>query len=118
MLSEIIDSLVDLSNTFGSLCSLLRLKAKSYKKIIHGKRPMDERCVEQLYAELPKLKSGIKSCHSHPAYALIDRYDVKNNKATASVILLDEQCRYLHSFSMLQPNGLSVAINAPCYWRI
>ena len=55
MITEIIDLLVDASNTFGSLCTYLRMKYKNYGTIINEQTPIGSDKVEQLYVVFPKL---------------------------------------------------------------
>jgi hypothetical protein len=117
MISDIIDILVDVSNTFGSLCSYFRLKYKRYDTIINNQPPLDLDKVEQLYEVFPRLKKEIMIYNQHPLYVMIDRYNIKKNRTSLLIVLLNEKYKYIHSFSILEKNGIFPDLVSPCYWK-
>lgn len=118
MVTEIIDLLVDASNTFGSLYSYLRMKFKNYGVVINSQVPIELDRVEQLYFVFPKLRSEIDIYIQQVLYVVVDNYSFKNGKGTLIVALLDENYKIVHGFTMLQKNAIVSDLRIPCYWKI
>lgn len=117
MITEIIDLLIDSSNAFGSLFSYLRMIYKNYSTIINEHAPIESDKVEQLYTFFPKLKAEIDVYNQQALYVIIDNYSFKKGKATLSIAVLDERCKVVHVFSLLQKNSIICDLT-PCYWKI
>lgn len=118
MISEIVELIIDASNAFGSLCSYLRMKYKKYETIIKKQPPLEIDKVGQLYSLFPKLDTEVNIYKQQSVYAVVDSFTIKNNKCTLVVVLLNEKCKYIHGFSMLQKDVVFPDLDTPCYWRV
>lgn len=118
MISEIVELIIDVSNAFGSLYSCLRMKYKKYGTIIKHQTPMDMYKVEQLYSIYPKLKTEVNIYKQKAVYVVVDSSTIKNGNRTLLVVFLNERCKYIHGFSMLQKNVVFPDLDIPCYWQI
>lgn len=118
MITEIVELIIDVSNAFGSLCSCLRMKYKKYDVIIKHHPPMDMDKVEQLYSMYPKLKTEVNIYKQKAVYVVVDSSTIKKSKRTLSVVFLNEGCKYIHGFSILQKNVVTPDLDVPCYWQI
>lgn len=118
MITEIIDLIVDASNSFGSLFSFLRMKYKKYDTIIINRSPLEIERVNQLYRAFPNLKNEVDIYKQQFLYVVIGSYTIKKNKCTLTIVLLNEKRKYIHGFSILQKNVIIPDIYIPCYWQV
>jgi hypothetical protein len=118
MITDIIDLLVDASNTFGSLFSSFQARFKNYSKILGQQSSLQEDIVETICASFPEIMREIRVCPSSPSYVVVDKYSIKKDKAEIHVVFLDEKQRYIHSFTALNRSHAIGIITVPCFWMV
>jgi hypothetical protein len=117
MLTEIVDLLVDASNTFGSLVSSLKVRYKNYNKIISQQPSLQDDVVNALYTYFPEILREMNLCQD-VQYIMIDKYSVKNGKTELRVVFLNEKQRHVHSFNILNGQHTIGNLIIPSYWIV
>lgn len=117
MIAEIIELLVDASNTFGSLFSSFQARFKNYSKILVQQSPLQEDVVRTICTSFPEIMREIRECSNSPSYVVIDKNSIKKNKEEIHVVFLNEKKRYIHSFTVLNRTAM-VIITVPCFWTV
>jgi len=115
-MEEIIDWIVDVSNTFGSLVSVLLLKYRKYDKILM-KPSMTNEAVERLRQLIPEIDREIMYNTITPKYIVILKSDRRERRTSILFVFLNDEYKYIHSFNILISN-VNININAPCYWAV
>ena len=118
MITDIIDLIVDASNTFGSLVSSLQARFKNYNRIIGQQHSLPSDVVETTYTSFPEIQNEISVCPNKINYIVIDKYSIKNGKTEMHIVFLDAHQRYIHSFSVLSRTQTIGNFTVPCYWTL
>ena len=116
MITDLIDLLVDASNTFGSLVSSIQVRYKNYNKIISLQSPLHEDVVKTICAYFPMIQKEMNLCPNELSYIVIDKYSVKNGKTEIRVVFLDERQKHIHSFNVLSKTQTIGDLTIPSYW--
>ena len=79
MITDLIDLLVDASNTFGSLVSSIQVRYKNYNKIISLQSPLHEDVVKTICAYFPMIQKEMNLCPNELSY-IVTLKDLKEEK--------------------------------------
>lgn len=119
MITDIIDLLVDLSNSFGSLTNAIFARFRNYRSYILENNELSTDAVDCIINAIPEIKKELSLSKLDNGYILISRKKVNSIKATLDVVFLDISFKYRHSFSVLKPLDLKINnIQTPCFWMI
>lgn len=118
MLTDIIDLLVDVSNSFGSLISSIQVRYKNYANIINQQSPLQRDDVSNLYTHFPEIQREMAQCKIVLCYIVVDKYSVKDGRTEIRFIFLDDKLKHIHSFTLLKKNNPIENIMIPCYWFV
>lgn len=115
-MEELIDWIVDVSNTFGSLVSVLSLKYKNYNKILM-QPAMTSEVTERLLLLVPEIDKEIANNAKNPKYIVMLKMSRREKRTSFLFVFLNEEHKYIHSFNLLKSN-VNIDINTPCYWKV
>lgn len=118
MITDIIDLIVDASNTFGSLISSLQARFKNYNRIIEQQSSLQDDVVGTIYTSFPEIQNEIAVCSNKISYVVIDKYSIKNGKTEMHIVFLDANQKYIHSFSILSRMQAIMNFIIPCFWKV
>lgn len=119
MITEIIDLLVDASNSFGSLFNSIITKYRNYRSIISNSIELDEQTYSNVIDEIPEIKRELAQSRILNGYVLITKIKTHKEKSTIEFVFLDTAYKCRHVFYLLKQNkSLLNELVIPCYWRI
>ena len=117
-MEEIIDLFVDFSNTFGSAIRSIMMRFKKYSTIIKTNPPKDSVFVNDFLSYYPNIKEEMDKSPRKIHTVLVDNAKVNSGKATITVVFLDDNNKYLHSFSFLTGSLHNSLLSSPFYWNV
>lgn len=118
MITDLIDFLVDTSNTFGSLVNCLMCRCKDYRRVVQGAVNGTGQEFDDLCCTLPQLPAELAQCPVKHPVVLVDSVRGKGARFTVMVVLLDRNLHYLHAFSSLVVSWAVRLPGVPCYWNL
>ena len=117
MLTDIIDFLVDLSNTFGSALCYLQQRLRNYRQVVERAPCGSPAEYDDLCDTVPQLRGELAQCPvAHPV-VLVDSVKTRGNRSTVTIALLDQRLNCLHVFSSLVTGKRLMLPGVPCYWN-
>ena len=118
MISSIIDILIDISNTFGSLIRSIALKLKDYNSLLISTNRCTTVDLQTLFQQFPQINKELSLCKHSVKYILITNTSNKN-KIAYNVILLSSEAKLVHSFNILKKvSDISITLPSTCYWEL
>lgn len=115
-MEELLELIIDFSNTFGSVIQSLRMRIRDYRSLIRNSHTINSIEVNYILSHFPIINEELHKNKKKTHIVLVDNVKVKSFKATISVVFLDENIKYVHSFSILTESNLKTFESFPFYW--